>query len=555
MRLKPIILFFSAVILLFAVSCKNGGKSGLLVPKDATIVIHVNSSSLTSKLSWTEISQTGWFQDAAKDVTDTLALRMLKDPAASGVDTKADLVFYLKKQGRGGYMVFEGSIKDAAAFESFNKQLNKGVAAVKDGDYNHMEMEKEGLLTWNKSSFAYLANAPMPDMSQAFTRSSSYEPYNFPADSLIQFGKNALSLKSGDNLDNDSRFASLIKDGSDVHLWMNAGSVYGNTMGGALSMMKFNTLLEDNLTAASLNFDDGKMSVNATQYFGKEMSKLLSDYPAKSISADVINRLPSQNVVGLLAYNYPPEGLKEFLKMIGVDGLANGFLGRVGYSIDEFVKANKGDMLLAVYDFQMGPKSKQVTDADGNTTTQTDYGPDMKVLFATSINDKPAFDKLVTIAGEQLKGAPAGKIPEISYKLDNNWFAASNSAEGVDKFLAGSNPKNPMADKLSGHPFGFYIDLQKIISSSQSAVTDSFGKAGLTASANMWENIISTGGDYKNKGLSYKLEVNLVDKKTNSLKQLNQYFDTLYKIDQEKKKQWSSMPPAVVDSVVVAPKP
>jgi hypothetical protein len=36
---------------LFLYSCKDSGTSGLDIPKDAAMVVHINSSSLTSKLS------------------------------------------------------------------------------------------------------------------------------------------------------------------------------------------------------------------------------------------------------------------------------------------------------------------------------------------------------------------------------------------------------------------------------------------------------------------------------------------------------------------------
>src|SRR4030095_9078303 len=139
---------------------------------------------------------------------------------------------------------------------------------------------------------------------------------------------------------------------------------------------------EGNVSATSLNFEDGKIAMKTKQYYGEEMQKLLSRYPARPLSADVINRLPSQNVVGMIALNYPPEGLKEFLKVTGLDGMANGFLGRIGYSIDEFVKANKGELLLAVSDLAIITKEKTTDMGEGQppykySTTQ----PDMKVLF------------------------------------------------------------------------------------------------------------------------------------------------------------------------------
>jgi len=537
MTRKSFLILFS-LVLLFA-SCKKGGKSGLLVPEDAAIVVHINSSSLASKLSWEEIRQTNWFKEMAKETTDTTAQQLLADPANSGIDTKADLVFYMKKLGRGGYLIFEGSLTDAIAFETLAKKINKGGQVSKNGDFQAMPAEHgNGTVVWNKSHFAYVANVPLPDMKGMMgpRPHSDNDKSGFPQDSLKILGIGALTLKSSNNLDNDKRFASLVKDGSDVHIWLNMSQFYTG-MGAMMSMMKMGVLLEDNISASSLNFDNGRITAKAKQYYGKEMSKLLDEYEPENVKADIINRIPSQNIVGILAFNYSPKGLKEFLKITGLDGLANMFLAEANFSVDEFIKANKGEVLLAFSDvniitrqdtIDMGPESKPYI----HPSTK----PDVKVLFATSVNDKTAFEKLITLLLESSKRVPRD-MSDINYKLGNNWFAASNSADYTDKFLAGGNNKLPFADKISGHPFGGYVDLQKILGTMGTAFKDSSEKEALEASLQMWQDIVATGGDFKNNALQFEFEINLVDKNTNSLKQLNQYIDKLANIKAERKKR------------------
>lgn len=527
MTRKSFLILSSFVVLL--ASCKQGGQSGLLVPEDAAVVVHINSSSLASKLSWEEIRQTNWFKEIAKETTDTTAQQLLTDPASSGIDTKADLVFYMKKHGRGGYFIFTGSLTDAAAFETLAKKINKGGDVSKNGDFSVMPAEHgEGTVIWNKSHFAYVANAPLPDMKGMMgpRRHSDNYKSGFPQDSLKIFGIGALTLKSSDNLDNDKRFASLVKDGSDVHVWMNISQFYSG-MGAMMSMMKMDVLLENNVSASSLNFDNGRITAKSKQYYGKEMSKLLANYKPEAVSASVINRIPSQNVVGVFAFNYPPKGVKEFLKITGLDGVANMFLAQANYSVDEFVKANKGEVLLAFSDINIVTKQDTIDmGAEEEPHMRPSMKPDVKVLFATSVNDKAAFEKLITLLWESSKGA-SKNMSDITYKLENNWFAASNSAEQTDKFLAGGDSKFPFTDKISGHPFGAYVDLQKIIGTMGATFKDSSGKEALDASLKMWQDIVATGGDYKDKALQFDFEINLVDKNTNSLKQLNQYFDKL----------------------------
>src|SRR5829696_8770636 len=119
--------FLFAVFLV--VSCGKN-KTAMKIPKDAAVVLHVNASSISSKLSWKEIQASNWFQKLYKQEEDSLTLQLMDDPEKSGIDVKSDMVYFMKKRNTGGYIVFEGKLKDAAAFEAFNKQISKAAATV-----------------------------------------------------------------------------------------------------------------------------------------------------------------------------------------------------------------------------------------------------------------------------------------------------------------------------------------------------------------------------------------------------------------------------------------
>ena len=97
---KRSLLILSVITILIASCGKQGGKSGLLVPKDAALVIHINSASLSSKLSWNEIKATAWFKKMHEqsESGDSLAQQLLDDPSRSGIDTKKDFVMFMKKK-------------------------------------------------------------------------------------------------------------------------------------------------------------------------------------------------------------------------------------------------------------------------------------------------------------------------------------------------------------------------------------------------------------------------------------------------------------------------
>lgn len=494
-----------------------------MIPKDAAIVVHINSSSLSSKLSWKDIQATNWFKEMDKEADDSLARELMKDPKKSGIDNGEDMAFFMQKKGKGGIAVFEGSLSSASNFEKFNKEINKenGDAKVqKEGDVKFYSNSEKSLVAWDDDRFIYIADAPFGN-EYNFEDGEGYESRSFTADSLKKFAK-ALFAGNSD-ISDDDRFADMMKEKGDVHVWINSEYMYSGA-GQMLSMLNMQNFMKNNVVSSTLNFDDGKITWSSKQYLSKEMADVMKKYKPQNVNTDLINRIPSQNVIGAMAWNYPSEGMKEMLKVMGVDGMANMVLGEVNSNLDEVMSAYKGDVLVAVTD--LTAKQQQET-VEGTSYSYTSTKPEMKVLVAVSVKNKANFDKLIGIA-EQKMIEKDGKIPDgIIYKTSNDWFAAGNSGEMVDKFLAGGNNNVAFASKISGHPFGLYIDLQKIINSSKS-----FGNGMFTApydiSSKMWQDVVVTGGEYDNGAWTSVMEINLVDKKTNSLKQINQYIDNMY---------------------------
>jgi hypothetical protein len=531
--LNLIVLFTGTAVF---VSCGGADKHAIAVPKDAAVVFHINAPSLSSKLSWDEIKATNWFKELQEkaDNDDTLARQLLDNPGSSGINTEQDLVFFVKRRGRGAYGAFEGTLKDASAFETFIKKVNKQGTPGKDGDMN-IWRENDNVVTWNSNRFIFLFNAPGaaqigPMDNSSYDNSGADNYGKYPADSLVKFSKELYSLSGDQSLFNDKRFADLIKEPGDMHFWLNAEYMGTGGMGEALSMLKLSTLTEGAVTAVSINFDNGKIAMKGKSYYNKELGKIYEKYKMKNFDAAVLNRIPSQNIVGLMSFNYPPEGLREFMKVIGVDGFVNSFMSEINYSMDEFVKANKGEVLLALTDLEV--KQVPIVLPEGMERMEgiphSRSVPDFKVLFATSINDKAAFEKLVSVLKTKIGEMPEGKIPPISYSMNDNWFAASNNQETVNQFLAGGNNNWPIVSKISGHPMIFYVDLQKCMKpfAGDDSASNSLNPA-FVESLKMWENIIGTGGEIVDGAMQTSFEVNLVDKNTNALKQLNQYADKM----------------------------
>jgi hypothetical protein len=535
MQRNLISLFLLSVIITSIVSCSRN-KSAIAVPKDASLAVLINTRSLTSKVSWQEIQQNEWFKKLYAEKTDSLSKTILDNPSNSGIDIKSDLAFFVKKEGQGGYMAFEGGVQDAAAFEAFATKVNKGGKVAKDGDVNVLATSGKSLVAWTNNRFIYIMDASTPNLTTQLNSSNiDSEPFSFKTDSLQKFAVQLFDLPGKNNLLNDDRFASLLKETGDVHYWVNAEQYY-NSLGGYLSLLKLNILFEGNAYGTAVNFENGKITFRSKAWMNKELKDMMKQYAGSKVSEATINRIPSKDVVAVFAMKYPPQAVKDLIKLIGVDGFVNSFLGNVGYSIDEFVKANKGDMLLSVSDFQIKPEMT-ITDDEGNKVNIKNDMPNANILFATSVNDKPAFDKLFGIL--QTKVQDLDFISKnVHFQLNNDWFAASNSPDQVNAFLKGGNNQFPFTSRISGHAFGGYINVQEVLKRTAASISDSSAKAAMDASINMWQDIIMTGGAEKEDAYSGEAEINLVDKSTNSLKQLNKYLDNVSRIMQAKNNQY-----------------
>src|SRR4029079_19373031 len=121
-------------------------------------------------------------------------------------------------------------------------------------------------------------------------------------------------------------------------------------------------LLKGNISTVTGSFDNGKINVKQKWYVGSELTDLLKKYFAGEINTDMIRNIPSQNINGLLALHFKPEGIRELIKLTGMDGFLNMFLSGKNVTMDDFVRANKGDIIFAVTDFVMKKDSVNMGD-------------------------------------------------------------------------------------------------------------------------------------------------------------------------------------------------
>lgn len=531
MKLHVKLMAIVAITVLFA-SCKDSNTLGKHIPATASIAVHINGKSLSEKLPWNDIKANPLFENVYTDSSISATVKKILDnPDNSGIDTKGDLIFFMQKDADGGYVVLQGAVKDAAAFKTLTAEMvENGTASEKDGiSFVNNSSQCVG---WNKEQFVLVADAPelgqMDDLSRRMKRDSIDISTNKKRD-VVTACKAVFDLEEGQSLAKNEKFGKLVQEQGDLHFWINAEEM--NKNGGsmpALAMVNLEKLYKGSFTAGTVNFDNGKINLSLKSYAGEEMSKLYEKYSGSKVSEEMLKKIPGKDVMGAVALNFKPEGLKEFLKLTNLDGFVNMGSAELGFTLDDFVKANKGDIVFGLSDLAM------TADSTGSGNPK----PGFNYVFASSIGDKTAFNKLVK-AGEMLSGKfiEPGKAP-FAYSTNGSLFAISNTQDNADKFINGPGSSFDFISKIAGEPMGGYFNIQAIMKAfGTEASKDSLGKMVYDASLKMWDNVVFKGGEFKDGAMISNGEINLMDKGTNSLKQLNGYFAVIGQVMKEKEKK------------------
>ena len=543
-------------------SCSKSNDEGKMIPKNAMFVALLNTKSLSEKVTWDDVKQTSWYKQMYADTaTKDWMKKLLDNPENSGIDSKASIIFFVKKGSGDDYdIVFEGQLKNEKDFEQFNKNLDPSSTAKKDGDINMLTMKENSVVGWNDKHFAYVTNSNSIKSKYAADWDTTNNQSNISRaiDNNVVLSalcKSLFSLKSDSSLAKNDKFSKLLSEKGDIHAWVNTEEMTKNNSAmGMLGMLKLDIFFKDNISTYTVDFDNGKIKVNQRAYAGKEFTDFLKEYKGGNINTDMIGNIPSQNVIGVFAMNYKPEGLKELIKLTGIDGFINMYAGQMGFNLDDFVKATNGDLMVAFSDLKMKSDSFNYKDDSGRTTNANVYSrPDVNYLFSVGVADKQSFQKLID-AGKKIGNEMGGKDDLASFNLNDKTFAIGNTQPTVNQYLAGSKNKFAFTDKLSGHTIGLFVDIQKILSvlNNESLIKDADAKTIMTESMKTWNNVYFTGGEMDDDAMTGNTEINFVDQSTNSLKQLNHYFDEIAKVmlakKEREKSKWN-----VPDSLMIPP--
>jgi hypothetical protein len=505
-------LFIAAasVVLLFASCKKSVPKQTQYIPKDATFVFAVNAKNLQDKLDKSKISVDSLIKEALADNhAAPNDIKQWDDIKNSGIKWQSELFVYMQTKGsmmNGQNMVVGAvaAIDDAAKFEAYFKKQQPGADVKKATNYTYASTSGGFSIGWNKEVVA-VVNA----LGSRFSNNGATN--NAETQLAAMFAQ-----KETESVAGIPEFRELAGEKADMLVWTNSSASLSAVP--MLGLTKAADLFKDCYGAVTVNFEDGKITGNYTSYLGKVLADILKKHAGPTIDMGALEQYPSNNIDGFISVAFKTEAILDVVKYIGVDGMANQYLSTIGFTLDDALKAFKGDITAVFSDFSIEEKPNEFYPEYKIKT------PVFKLIVNSKTGDKAAFTKvanalaqkgiLVQQGNQYVPATPTGAFKVTAD--EKNLFVASDSLI-LQQYKAGTG-KAAIADdvksKIKGKAAAFYVDINKIL---KAMPADSAYAPVMTLAIASFKDALITGDNFDGKKGKGYMELRTGNDKENSL--------------------------------------
>jgi hypothetical protein len=525
------------------------------VPSDAALIVHIGGMSPEKGFPWEELKNSELYKNK-KIEKDSLLIEIVENPESTGIDFSADFFYFIKKRESGDYYVFTLALKDDNAFAAHVKKGMKVQNVKKTQSLNVVEGKDGGLITWNGSRAVVIGNVGNRSSHfSAYNDIPDFEEEKYPEDTLIKFAKEVYNIKESESINNDKRFADLLTQPGQLHIWINSEISFADK----LKTLPINTadkLIKGNVHTIAINFDKGKITGDSKSYYNQQLASYYTKNPPKNIDEDMLKKIPGENISAVFAMNYPMPVLKDMLALTGADTWVDLTLRQmdVQYSLNDLLNSLKGDFFIALSDASLTAQTVNESlnkDIGWGNDDQKKGDPMIsgKILGGISLSDPAAFESMLAFARGKMEenGVPFTVMQnKFPYRIKDGWLLGSTDTATINSF-GKSSIDHPFIRRIAGHPIGGYIDVQKLASGFKGSEV----KLLANEVSATWQDILFYGGEMKDSTQIGHFEVNFVDKNTHSLKilidfigkqiELQRFWENVPISEEEKLKMFDSI--------------
>jgi hypothetical protein len=517
---------FLLLIVVFITSCsKKASKQTQYIPKDASAVFSINPKQLFDKLNNNHVNVDSIMKAATAG--DTTMRWTMDDIKNSGIDMESDVFMFVQQagsimSGQSSVIGFVGALHKPEDFEAFLKKKMPAVQIQKAHDYSYANLKNGFVTGWN-DNVALIVDATSMNRQNGGEASNANFGASQKALTTYFTQKEDASIASVDGFKNAS------KEKADMLLYTSSNSALASMP--MLGMSKASDLMKDLYSINTINFEDGKVVMDSKAYTNQMLADTLKNYASRKVDLDMIDHYPGA-VNGFAVFSFDPKLLTGIMNIAGVTATANQSLQQFGFTVDDIVRAFKGDFAVVFSNFGMEEK------ANPEYPQLKVKQPTYKLLFNAAIGDKAAYDKIVSalaakgimvqqngqyVFKEMAEGAAGGYV----MNADSKTLLVASDASLLQQYKTGTGrislPQG-IEDKAKGNAVAFYADITSILNSMPQ---DTIDHTLMNSAKQTFKDAVITSENISGNTIKGRFELRLVNDKENSLASLTRYFGTL----------------------------
>jgi len=536
-----LLLFITAALV---TSCKKGApKQTKHIPKNAVFVATINTKSIKSKLMKSQATLENIIKSVAGDDTaGSKSEQEWKDLKEAGVDLDDNFYLAFVQKGEGlngregtGVTTGFGTLNDEKKLEGFIKKKQPEGGIKKEKNYSYTVFQGDKIVAWRDDlviMMSYQKNVNDQVQYDSESRSFNFKnPVN--AENEMKMEMEAyFNLKEEGSVAAIPEFRELLQEKSDGNFWINASGSLDNI---ALPLPRLKELMTNCFTAATVNFEDGRIAVNSKSYFSNELKDVLKKYTGATADVTAIENYPSDNINGFIAFAFNPEFFQGLVNFMEVGAIVDSYLTKMmgsNFTLTDAVKTVKGDFSLVVSDFRKEPGM-----SIGNNILAL-VAP-AKMIADIPIGDKTQMNRVMDklVENQMMVKTPQGyRLNELMRKLgfavvadDKNLLIAKDEAllNGYKSKATKAKLPDEIINDFKGKSGVMYVNIESILNGfpMQNKQNDST----LIKAKGTFKDIKGYLKNFNGKIIEGHYELRFKDEKLNSLTSLLAFMETASK--------------------------
>lgn len=545
---------FLLLIVLMA-SCHSTPDHTKYIPKDASLVVGLNTTSLGKKIAWNAFWGSKLLDELKKEMGKG---DIMKDMEKTGIKTLTTYYAYMKTDARyeDGKKYFAViPLDDAAKWEAYLKTLAPDAHVVSQKDRKETLIHNAIYAAWT-SEVLVISNVIYQQRANAFENidyndsvalANAAKLMNEPrkvdeATTALEMDK-VFSIPTNENVTAQKSFIALTREGHDITVWVNYESLAGDYVNAGMTggLTISNTLWKGAAMAMGFDFEKGKIAGTIHHYIAEEMIESCVDFGKENVDKELISSLPSEGLNMLAGWNIAPNGVKKMMDKLELTGLINAGLSTMNMSLSDILDAFNGSMGLAFNNFATVTKTIPANTMYAGQEAMNTTDADIDYTFAAKVGKKEALDKLLQFAVAENIMFPSGtdqyiipKENDTTYiSVTGGYLVACNSQKNMLTYLAKNNPGTKSEVSLSSvqHPMGIFFDVKSMVDKMN--ITDTANARYINLSKNLLSHISLSGGENHKNTFEYSISVNFINKEENSLIQLLDFASKMRNVSKE----------------------